>query len=76
MKRNYYWAGDVLMDPVSHPPGTRLILSRKSNPVDPYEATVVEWSPSAHRVKLRRGDSLEYWCECWNYNPVVVEILI
>lgn len=75
MNRKYYWDGDTLLDPLSHPVGTRLILSRKSDPVEPYEATIIEWAPSGHRVRLQYAPEREAWVECWHYNPVVIEIL-
>jgi len=74
--RKLYWESDTLLDKQQHPPGTRLILSMKStNPIDPYEVVVGEWAPSGRRVKLRHEDGNSRWVECWDYTPVVIEVL-
>lgn len=75
-ERPRHYSSDQLLTPELHPPGSRLLLSQESHPVDPYEVTVVEWAPSGKRVRLlsplRSGAR---WVECWNYHPVVIESL-
>lgn len=76
-ERKLYWQGDQLLDQQLHPVGTRLLLSHKSDPgnSNPYEVTIIEWAPSGKLVKLQGLQGSPYWTSCWNYYPVVVEVL-
>lgn len=77
-ERNRLLSTDTLLDTISHSVGTRLLLTRNSqlSRIEPYEATVVEWSPSGRRVKLQTDfNDKPHWIECWDYSPVVLEVL-
>lgn len=74
--RNKRWDDDTLLDPMNHFCQSRLLLAARTNPIeDTYEVTIVEWAPSKRRVKLRYTDGRERWVECWDYDPVVIEVL-
>lgn len=54
-----------------HPAGTRLLLRTGLYSGEPYEATVVEWSPG-NRVCLRMTTGIELWID---RPPFLVEVL-
>lgn len=74
-ERNHLCQSDQLLDPKLHPVGTRLILAEKSDDTSVYEATIVEWAPSGELVKLSYTSGVISWEKCWNYSPVVIEVL-
>ena len=79
-ERLKYCPDDILLDPLNHPTGTRLILTNTTamfdRDVNLYEATVKEWSPSGNYVKLEsRLYPNDYWIFPTHYVPIVVEVL-
>lgn len=72
-KRN---ATDKLLDPKYNLIGSRLILSQNTDRPEPYEVTILEWSPTRRYVKLQYHNSGSCrWVECWDYEPVVLEVV-
>lgn len=74
-QRKLYCHGDALLDHRFHQVGDRLLLSNKASASPRYEATILEWSPTGKHVKLRYAPGNERWVDCWDYDPVVIEVL-
>ena len=66
---------EKVLNPRDHASGRYLLrgTERKSRP---YEATVLEWSPSGARVKLRYPRTKhEQWIDLADDSPLVIEKL-
>lgn len=79
MTRKQHNQSDKLMTPREHPPGSRLLLCAHSlvtgHNGQPYSATILEYSPTKRYVHLLHENGNQAWVNCWDYTPVVIEIL-